>query len=276
MQILVPEGEVRLTAVRELVMNAFPGEGLKVANLILEVSGTSEAEQIFGYVQEHCEENFLPVLDAASGDWVLVSGYSRVLTGSEVSDFERHGVYWNPRTQLAYKIDFARLEVVDRFAAALSPNVLRFRLQDALNTRFHVFYPPTSRPLMMALTSRNFSDAHNFTAGCVLNRFECRAQETSGSLALETAESEIRALHYEDAVACLTISLRLPGRPPKDAVEEVAGFMHSCDSARPFDPEEISDKCGEALKALRRQLPVHKQRFDWNIHRVAMLLHNHN
>ena len=131
----------------------------------------------------------------------------------------------------------------------------------------------------MALTSRNFCDSQNFTAGYVLNQFEVRtsADESGQSdwlMQVESAETEIRALHYEDAVACLTISVRHQPQATCSSAraEEAASLMQSIDGSRQFDSAEISDRCCETLKSLRRLLPVHKQRFDWNINRVAMLL----
>ena len=123
------------------------------------------------------------------------------------------------------------------------------------------------------------------------------ASDPTNSLTPVAAEAEIRSLSFEDCVAQLSLSINLqetrvgPSRPasgqsPNGGINffHPFGFTTELQSASQWLNNvansglgdaalaDVSETAVAALKSLRRILPVHKQKFDWNIHKVAGVL----
>ena len=248
---------------RHLLLLAFPGEGFRAGKLLLEISDGRLTEDVLpSLVQEHYEEHHLPVSEDSR---VIVSGLSRIILDD--SD-PRYGVYWNPIDEVACRVDFATLTIVEKEHFTLTPNPLRDRLANACSGQLQVFAPPVSPPLFVAMSSTASQDPGNFSAVSQLRRFDF--QPEGGKLRCTAATAELRSLSYEDGVFQLALSV-LFAEGVSGSPEELGEWASKCAVER-LGGDALLEGGSRALKQLRRQLPVHKQRFDWNLNRVVGLL----
>jgi F-actin capping protein alpha subunit len=237
-----------------LIINAFPGEGIKVYQAIS--CGDSQ------WVQEHYEENYI-LLDNS----VIICAYSKVFIDDQEGNGGVLGTYWNPRTQKSYTVDFSTLSITEVNDLAFTPNPMKPVLEGALNGSFQVFFPIQSTPSSTAvcLSSKWLRDAGNYTTGNSMLRFD-----TPIGMGILAGEMEVNVLNWEDCVCSLTISVRYS--KSVSSIEESIEWINKSEYEGIENVDGTTDYLESALKQLRRQLPVHKQKFDWNINRIANLI----
>ena len=256
---------------RKLLIMAFPGDALRAGRLLVELAGGRLSSQsLYSLVQEHCEENHIPIHGPEST--VVVSGLSKICADDTPAEtFDRFGVYFNPITRLACKVDFASMTIVESEPFDLTPDPLRDRLMAASHPSMHVFAPPAASPIFISIFSSACQEPVNFCSSTEVCKFDF--QPTRGKLFCSAASAELRALSWEDGVVRLALSVRFAEPPYLSTPEEAGEWTTKCLNER-LGGESLLEMGSTALKNLRRQLPVHKQRFDWNLNRVVGLLPN--
>ena len=274
---------------RELVVQAFPGEGLVAALLLLDIT-LSEDDDSFDmrnlpwpeWVREHCELHGLKVGN------VIVSSHTRVVSsgsGSPIAETSSEHSYYQPLEGAGVPVSFESLSAgsgcalpfqrhleaeelqgeLESWPIATDPGLLRGWRWEAVGSGDKVF----------ALAAGGWREPGNFSSAGMGVRCEITLTETTNFQVPLSIEAEFRSLTWEDCVASLTVHARVAGGD-KGGAEGVGEWLTKISRKGMIEESELQETGILALRSLRRLLPVHKQRFDWNVHRVAGTLPNQN